>query len=125
MKRKCVRGKTVAITGGGSGIGQRLAEIFAIELGANVAILDIDQNKAENVASSIREKDGAGQVKAWRCDVSDDDSVLACAKDIRSCLGEVDIVICNAAILYFGHTLELDTPSLQRAFDVNVMGTLN
>lgn len=40
-------------------------------------------------------------------------------------LGEVDIVICNAAVLYFGLTLELDTESLQRAFDVNVMGTLN
>ena len=43
MKRKNVQGKTVVISGGGSGIGQRLAEIFAIDLGANVAILDIDQ----------------------------------------------------------------------------------
>lgn len=43
MRKKNVQGKNIVITGGGSGIGQRLAEIFAIDLGANVAILDIDQ----------------------------------------------------------------------------------
>lgn len=41
-RRKDVRGQTVVITGAASGIGQRMAEIFAIDLGANVAIVDVD-----------------------------------------------------------------------------------
>ena len=41
-RRKSVTGQTIVITGAGSGIGQRMAEIFALELGAYVAIVDID-----------------------------------------------------------------------------------
>jgi NADPH:quinone reductase-like Zn-dependent oxidoreductase len=41
-RRKSVLGHTIVITGGGSGIGQCMAEKFALELGANVAIIDID-----------------------------------------------------------------------------------
>lgn len=40
---KSVNGRTVVITGGASGIGKRLAELFAIRFGAKVAILDINQ----------------------------------------------------------------------------------
>jgi NAD(P)-dependent dehydrogenase (short-subunit alcohol dehydrogenase family) len=36
----------------------------------------------------------------------------------------VDIVVCNAAILFFAHTLELKDEQLQKAYDVNVLGTL-
>lgn len=39
--------------------------------------------------------------------------------------GHVDIVVCNAAVLFFAHTLELTDEEIRRAFDVNVMGTLN
>lgn len=41
-RRKDVRGQTVVITGSASGIGQRMAEIFALDLGSNVAIIDVD-----------------------------------------------------------------------------------
>ncbi|OZC05909.1 hypothetical protein X798_07115 [Onchocerca flexuosa] len=39
---KSVNGRSVVITGAASGIGKRLAELFAIDLGAKVAILDIN-----------------------------------------------------------------------------------
>lgn len=43
LKPKCVRDQVILITGAASGLGQRMAEIFALELGAKVAILDIDE----------------------------------------------------------------------------------
>ncbi|KAI6192252.1 hypothetical protein M3Y97_00317000 [Aphelenchoides bicaudatus] len=122
-RRKDVTGQTVVITGGASGIGQRMAEIFAIDLGANVAIVDVDLSKAESVAQSIRERQGSAA--AFQSDVTCPKAIEACADSIKNTFGRVDIIICNAAILYFKHTLELTSDQLQRAYNVNVMGVLN
>ncbi|KAI1704280.1 oxidoreductase, short chain dehydrogenase/reductase family protein [Ditylenchus destructor] len=43
LRRKCVKDQVVVITGGASGLGQRMAEMFAWDLGAKVAILDVDE----------------------------------------------------------------------------------
>lgn len=40
-------------------------------------------------------------------------------------LGAVNIVICNAAILNLGHVLEFSNDQLQKAVDVNIIGTIN
>ena len=45
--------RVALITGGGSGIGAEIARVFARE-GAAVALLDIDQDAAEHVATEIR-----------------------------------------------------------------------
>lgn len=39
--------------------------------------------------------------------------------------GDVDIIICNAAIVKFGYCQELSTDDLRNSFDVNVHGVLN
>jgi NAD(P)-dependent dehydrogenase (short-subunit alcohol dehydrogenase family) len=45
--------------------------------------------------------------------------------EIKPLLGRLDIVICNAAILYFAHTLDLKDEEIQKALNVNVLGTIN
>uniref|UniRef100_A0A914RVY1 Uncharacterized protein n=1 Tax=Parascaris equorum TaxID=6256 RepID=A0A914RVY1_PAREQ len=40
--QKSVRGKTIVITGAASGLGKAMAEIFALEHGAKVAIIDVN-----------------------------------------------------------------------------------
>jgi NAD(P)-dependent dehydrogenase (short-subunit alcohol dehydrogenase family) len=42
-----------------------------------------------------------------------------------NCSGRVDIVICNAGILYLAHTLDLTTEQIQLAYNVNVLGVLH
>ncbi|CAD5230907.1 unnamed protein product [Bursaphelenchus okinawaensis] len=123
LKEKNVEGQTVVITGGASGIGQRMAEIFALDKKANVAILDIDLKKATEVANDIKAK--GGKAEAFRCDVTCTKALEACYEEIKVKFNKVDIIICNAAILYFGHTMELTNEQLQRSFNVNVMGVLN
>uniref|UniRef100_A0A914Z6C4 Uncharacterized protein n=1 Tax=Panagrolaimus superbus TaxID=310955 RepID=A0A914Z6C4_9BILA len=122
MKRKSIKDQTIVITGGASGIGQRMAEMLSLEYGANVAIIDVDKSKGDETVEGIIEK--GGNAKAWQCDITDEDAMKKCAEEIKDEFGTVDIVICNAAILFFGHMMDLTTKQLQRAMDVNVMGTL-
>nr|CAD2174428.1 unnamed protein product [Meloidogyne enterolobii] len=49
----------------------------------------------------------------------------ACVKEINEKFGSVDIVICNAAILYFALTNKLKSEEIKTAFNVNVIGTIN
>ena len=143
-RRKEVCGQTIVITGGGSGIGARMAEIFALDLGANVAIVDINeasgflfqipvrtqlacrcklQKNAPSVAKSICER--GGQALAFIHDVTSDKSMEACAAAIHERFGQVDIVICNAAVLFFAHALKLTSAQMQTALNVNIMGVYN
>uniref|UniRef100_A0A915DAE6 Uncharacterized protein n=1 Tax=Ditylenchus dipsaci TaxID=166011 RepID=A0A915DAE6_9BILA len=123
MRRKCVKDQVIVITGGGSGLGQRMAEMFALDLGARVAILDIDQSKALAVVADIQNK--GGKANAWHCNVADAKSMQLASEEVEKNFGQVDIVICNAAILHFGHTLQLSTQELQQGVNVNLMGTIN
>lgn len=86
-------GKVAVVTGGG-GI---LCGAFARELarsGANVAILDLNQAKAGEVAAAITA--GGGRAVALACDVLDPASVAAAAAAVQSDLGPCDILINGA-----------------------------
>lgn len=84
-------GKVVAVTGGGSGIGAAIAARLASE-GALVAVIDIDIEKAEQVAARI---EGAS---AHQADVSDPDSIQAAVDKAAAAHGRVDGAVNNAGI---------------------------
>ncbi|KAL3082734.1 hypothetical protein niasHS_010536 [Heterodera schachtii] len=123
--KKSVKGQTVVITGGGSGIGQQIAELFADPrtFGAKVAIIDINLESAKKVTEKICENGGVA--KAWKCDISDTNEIRRCAAEIQKIFGRVDIVLCSAALLYVVPILELNDADIQRSMDVNAMGTIN
>jgi NAD(P)-dependent dehydrogenase (short-subunit alcohol dehydrogenase family) len=88
-----VRGKTVLVTGGSSGIGRATALRLA-QAGARVLIVARDEKKLAEVRAEIVA--GGGQVATYSCDISQPD---ACDAFIRQLLGEcdhVDILINNA-----------------------------
>jgi len=72
-------GKLAVVTGGASGIGRAVARRFAGR-GACVTVLDIDESAAAAVAKEI-ETDG-GKAKAYRCDVSELESVKTSFQEI-------------------------------------------
>jgi NAD(P)-dependent dehydrogenase (short-subunit alcohol dehydrogenase family) len=116
------------ITGGASGLGKRLAELFAApeSLGARVAIIDNNLEGAESVVEAIRrESNGLATVRAWRCDISDSEAMNSCADEIRREFGRVDIVVCNAAVLFFALCMDLKDREIKKALDVNILGTIN
>lgn len=85
-------GKTVLITGGGSGIGRAACLKFAAE-GANVAVADIDAGTGEQVANTILSM--GGRAHFLPTDAGDADSVEATVNATISSFGRLDVLYNN------------------------------
>ncbi|WP_300580335.1 L-iditol 2-dehydrogenase [Marivita sp.] len=116
MKR--LDGKTALITGAARGIGRAFAERYVAE-GARVAIADIDIARAEETASQIGE-----HAIAVHMDVTDQASIDAAVSASVEQLGQIDILINNAAIFTAAPITEITRADYARTFDINVAGTL-
>jgi NAD(P)-dependent dehydrogenase (short-subunit alcohol dehydrogenase family) len=115
-----VRGATVVVTGGGSGLGEATARHLA-ELGARVVVLDRDGAAAERVA-------GAVGGRAAAADVTDAEAVGA-ALDAAEGLGPLRAVVNCAGVGTAGRIVGRDGPMALEAFErvvrVNLIGTFN
>jgi len=80
------------VTGGGRGIGAATSELFARE-GAAVAVSDLDEGPAQEVAGPLGEKG-----LAVACDVSQRDQVEAAVQKTVDAFGRLDILVCCAGI---------------------------
>jgi D-sorbitol dehydrogenase (acceptor) len=111
-------GKSALITGAARGIGRAFAEAYVRE-GARVAIADIDVARARQTAEEI----GAAAVPV-EMDVTRQESIDAVVTAVASAFDGIDILINNAAIFTAAPIVEIDRADYQRAFDINVSGTL-
>jgi NAD(P)-dependent dehydrogenase (short-subunit alcohol dehydrogenase family) len=83
------------VTGAASGIGRAIAAGYARE-GAQVALLDINAQAAEQAAEQIRR--GGGQAESFGLDVTRGDDCIAVAQAIAERVGQVSILVNNAGI---------------------------
>ena len=113
-----LHGKTALITGGARGIGRAFAERYVAE-GARVAIGDIDLPRAQDTASQIGDK-----AVAVHMDVTDQASIDNAVAESVEQLGQIDILINNAAIFTAAPITEITRADYARTFDINVAGTL-
>ena len=86
-------GKVVAITGSAGVICSALAEAFAASK-AKVAILDLNLEKAEEVANKIRKEGGEATAFAVNCLKKED--IVACHKAVNEKYGNIDILVNGA-----------------------------
>ncbi|MEL6558681.1 MAG: SDR family oxidoreductase [Bacteroidota bacterium] len=85
--------KVVVITGGGGVLCQEMAKMFAGQQ-AKIAILDLNEENADQVAETIR-KNG-GSAIGIKCDVLDKKSLYSARGQVHEQLGKVDILINGA-----------------------------
>jgi 3-oxoacyl-[acyl-carrier protein] reductase len=83
------------ITGAGSGIGRAIALGYARE-GAQVVLLDLNENNAAEAAKEIR--DAGGKAESFALDVAKREDCIAIAKRIADKVGKVSILVNNAGI---------------------------
>jgi NAD(P)-dependent dehydrogenase (short-subunit alcohol dehydrogenase family) len=86
-----LRGRTVFITGGASGIGATFVRSFH-DQGAKVAFVDLDEAAGQTLAGKL----GAS---SWfrRCDVTDPDALQGAIRDASAALGPITVLINNVA----------------------------
>jgi NAD(P)-dependent dehydrogenase (short-subunit alcohol dehydrogenase family) len=113
-------GKSVIVTGGGTGIGRETALMFAKE-GASVLITGRREDKLREVKS---EAAGIGlEIEYKASDVSGEADCGAAVEYALGKFGKVDVLFNNAGVLYPGTTHETPTPVWEKTFDINVRGT--
>ncbi len=96
--------KRAIVTGGASGIGKAISIAFA-QAGADVAILDIDLGKAEEVASSLRALGRRAAVIP--CDVGFSDQVGESFRQAEEFLGGLDILVNNTGVIRFSKIVDM------------------
>lgn len=111
-------GKTALITGAARGIGLEFARAYIAE-GARVALADINAAAVENAAASL-----GPQAVAVQMDVTRQDSIDAGFADAVAQLGNLDILINNAALFAAAPIVDITRADYERLFSVNVAGTL-
>ena len=104
-------GKKAIVTGGSSGIGKAIAEVLKRQ-GAEVFILDLDENKSNK-------KIGINTVIS---DITKLDEVIS---SVRALPNVIDILVNNAGIGFVGNIEQTEESDFDRLYQVNVKGVFN
>jgi NAD(P)-dependent dehydrogenase (short-subunit alcohol dehydrogenase family) len=104
-------GKNVVVVGGGQGMGESTSMILAA-IGCNVAVLDIDQGRADFVASNVRDL-GVTAIGV-PCDVMSVDSLLTGMTAAEEALGSLDALVCIVGMSTWAPLLELSESDWDR-----------
>jgi NAD(P)-dependent dehydrogenase (short-subunit alcohol dehydrogenase family) len=114
-----VKDSLVVVTGGGSGIGRALCQVFAEAGARTVVVADLDLDHARETANALRGE-------ALRCDVAKEDDVRGLIETVEEKHGPIDLFCSNAGIgaafdMSFDNAAGAVNEDWQRAWSVNVM----
>lgn len=106
----------VILTGANEGIGYHMLTALA-EANHRIAALDINGDNVRDVRD-----DSAGQVRYYKCDVTDNEAVDTTVSEIIDRWGRIDILINNAGIVRVGSFQECSMTDTRHEFEVNFFG---
>lgn len=112
--------KVAVITGGAQGIGNAVAELFALE-GACVAILDNNEQFGKKAAQRII--DAGGTAGFFFCDVSIEYLAQQALSEVMEQFGTIDILVNVAAWQFNKPLLQTTTDEFKEVMDINMTGT--
>ena len=122
MKLFSLQDKTAIITGGGSGIGRAIAEVFA-QQGAIVGILDLRDDASKESLKAIEA--AGGKARSYASDVASRDQVREVIDAFVKDVGRLDILVNCAGIAHVGNLENTSEADFDKLFRVNVKGMFN
>ncbi len=115
-----LKNKVALITGSSRGIGEEVAKLYA-QHGAHVIVSSRKQEGVDAVAEKIRAN--GGKATAMACHIGDHDFVSSMIDKIKNEIGNIDILVNNAAANpYFGHILDTPLSAMKKTIEVNIEG---
>lgn len=123
LRDDALQGKTIVVTGGGSGLGKAMTTYF-LELGANVVITSRNLEKLQTVKEELEKKTG-GKVLPVQCDVRHYDQVENMVQESMKAFGKVDVLLNNAAGNFISPTERLSANAFDTIIDIVLKGTKN
>ncbi|WP_461179170.1 SDR family oxidoreductase [Virgibacillus ainsalahensis] len=109
--------KVAIITGGASGIGKAISELYT-EKGARVAIFDM-KDDVEKAAKEIDEAKAIG----LQCDITDSESVNRAIQEVKNRFGKVDILVNCAGVALLDNSENISEDYWQKTMDLNLTGS--
>lgn len=113
------QGRTAVVTGGSRGIGRQIAERFASE-GANVAIMDINEEALQAAKSEMAEKGYSIFTKV--ANVTDKEQVEGTMAEVNEHFGSVDILVNNAGVIRDNMLFKMSDDDWTTVMDVHLKG---
>ncbi len=123
LKENSLNGKTIVVTGGGSGLGKSMSE-YLLSLGANIVITSRREDLLKKVANNMMKEFG-GKVLPITCDVRNPDLVSKVIDESYSEFKKVDCLLNNAAGNFISPTERLSTRAFDAVIDIVLKGTIN
>ncbi len=116
-----LKGKLAWVTGASYGIGFGIASAFA-KAGASIVFNDRNEEALERGFKAYEEA-GIKDVHGYVCDVTDEDAVNACVKQIeKDCGRTVDILVNNAGIIKRIPMIEMSAADFRQVVDIDLNG---
>jgi 2-keto-3-deoxy-L-fuconate dehydrogenase len=112
-------GKVAVVSGAASGIGKAIAELFCAR-GAQVWLLDVDQEGGARLASQLVETGASARFRA--CDVASAEQVDSAFAAVSTEAERLDILVNNAGIAHVGTIESTAEADFDRIYAVNVKG---
>ncbi len=107
------------VTGGASGLGEAITSRLAAD-GVHVVVADIDEPRGQQVADNLV---AAGRkCEAMTVDVTSEGEVAACVDAVVERHGQIDALVCSAAVETRAAVVDCSDDEWQRVLDVNVKG---
>lgn len=123
LRSEALKGKTILVTGGGTGLGKSMGTYFS-ELGANLVITSRKIEVLEETAKEITEKTGF-PVHCVACDVRVYEQVEQVIAEAKEKFGQVDVLLNNAAGNFISPTERLSHRAFDTVVDIVLKGSYN
>ncbi len=123
LREDSLKGKTILITGGGTGLGKSMG-IYFLKLGANLIITSRKLDILEQAADEMESMTG-GKVLPLACDIRNIEEVERLVQNGLSHFGTIDGLVNNAAGNFISPTERLSANAFSTIIDIVLKGTVN